>query len=624
MNRHERRAQAKAGKGNAKHNAGDNAKAAPAAQPLAVLHAAMLKEAIAGRLLEALSIGQQALSLDPGNADTLHLMAMVNLEAKQPEHAVEWTWRAIGKDAKPAYFSTLGLALCALGRHDEALRAFDTALVRQPNAAQLWWQKGNALLAMSRAADALAAFEETCRLDPRHGDAAFKCGHILHGLARHDEALAHFDRSAALLDDHAPTLQMRAVVLKELGRLDEALADAQRAVALDPAQAEACGNLGAILQAQGRMQEALSWVDRALQLKPQVARFITNRAGVLSELGRIDEAMAEYRRALAVDPGHAEAAWNLALLQMLTGDFEAGLRGRELRWQFPKLRPAYPDFRGAMWLGAGPLDGRTIIVCADEGLGDTIQHVRYIPMLAARGARVILVVEPALCPLLAGMTGVAQCLPKLEDTVLPAYDLHVPINCLPLAFGTRLDSIPSGANYLPPLAADRVQAWAHRLGAHDRLRVGLVWSGNPKHLNDRNRSTTLHTVSRLFDVDASFVSLQKDPRPEDAALLRARPDIVDLTADLKDFADTAALVSCLDLVIAVDTSVAHLAAALGKPTWLLLPNLPDFRWLLGRDDSPWYPSLRLFRQTTAREYDSVIARVRGELLTMADAFKRRP
>src|SRR5579871_6346823 len=220
MNRQERRAQAKA-QAKAK-----TAKAAPAAQPLAMLHAAMLKEAIAGRPLEALSIGRQALALAPDNADTMHLIGMVYLEAKQAEHAIEWTWRAIGKDAKPAYFTTLGLALAALGRHDEALRAFDTALQRQPNDAQLWWQRGNALLAIGRAADALASFEHTRRLDPSHGDAAYKCGHILHGLKRYDEALAHLDVSRALQGEHLPTLQMRAVVLKELDRLDAALADA--------------------------------------------------------------------------------------------------------------------------------------------------------------------------------------------------------------------------------------------------------------------------------------------------------------------------------------------------------------------------------------------------------------
>jgi ADP-heptose:LPS heptosyltransferase len=198
--------------------------------------------------------------------------------------------------------------------------------------------------------------------------------------------------------------------------------------------------------------------------------------------------------------------------------------------------------------------------------------------------------------------------------------MHCPMGSLPLAFGTPLDKIPSAQSYLPAPAEDRVRAWQdrleHRLGPGNRLRVGLVWSGNPKHKNDRNRSSSLRAFARLFDTNTSFVSLQKDPRPDDKAALLARTDIVDLTADLTDFAETAALVSCLDLVISVDTSVAHLAAALGRPTWILLPYTPDYRWLLGRDDSPWYPTVRLFRQTETREYDSVLDRVRSELETL--------
>jgi ADP-heptose:LPS heptosyltransferase len=190
------------------------------------------------------------------------------------------------------------------------------------------------------------------------------------------------------------------------------------------------------------------------------------------------------------------------------------------------------------------------------------------------------------------------------------------MSSLPLAFGTRLETIPSARSYLPAPAESRVQAWQQRLGAHDRLRVGLVWSGNPNHSNDHNRSVPLRTLARILDVDATFVSLQKEARPDDAAVLRERHDIVDLTADLTDFNETAALVSCLDLVITVDTSVAHLAGAMGRPTWILLPYTPDYRWLLHRDDSPWYPTVRLFRQTERRDYAEVLDRVRRELLEL--------
>ena len=262
-------------------------------------------------------------------------------------------------------------------------------------------------------------------------------------------------------------------------------------------------------------------------------------------------------------------------------------------------------------------------------MGDTIQFARYVPMLAARGARVILRVGDPVFPLLAGLSGVSQCIPKSVPT-LPAFDLHCPICSLPFAFGTRLDTIPSGVGYLPQPLEARLQIWEDRLrdrlGAPKKLRVGLVWSGNSKHVNDHNRSIPLQMFLHLLDAEAAFVSLQKDPRPDDKAVLESA-DITDLTPHLTNFTETAALVSRLDLVITVDTSVAHLAGALGLPTWILLPYTPDWRWLLDRDDSPWYPTARLFRQDETRDYASVIARVRNELVAMIERFSdmaRRP
>jgi hypothetical protein len=276
-----------------------------------------------------------------------------------------------------------------------------------------------------------------------------------------------------------------------------------------------------------------------------------------------------------------------------------------------------------MWLGNGVLEGKTILIGADEGFGDTIQFVRYVPMVAERGARVVLVVQDLLYPLLSGMPGVSQYLPISETRTLPAFDIHCPMMSLPLAFGTSLDTIPSSTSYVPRPAEALVQVWEDRLGPHDRLRVGLVWSGNPNHVNDHNRSLPLRELTPILDAAATFVSLQKDPRPADKTILLERTDIVDLTAYLTDFVETAALVSCLDLVITVDTSVAHLAGALGCPTWILLPHTPDYRWLLGRDDSPWYPTVRLFRQDQTRDYAQVLDRVRTELLALVAAQNQR-
>ncbi len=544
-------------------------------------------------------------------------MGLACNELKQFDHAAEWASRAIRKDAKPAFLVTLGVALRNLGRHEDALKVFDKAVQLKPEDAQLWYQLGSALLDAGRSSDALLCFEHALALDPGHRDAAYGAGYVLVGLERFEEALVHFDRSVEMDASHAPTLQMRAIALRKLKRFDAAIADNLRAMELDPANPDICNNMGAILGALGQIEQALSWYDRALAINPNIARNITNKASALYELGRFDEAIVTYQRAMAVDPDLAEAPWNLALVQMLVGDFKAGWSGREARWRIPAMSSKYLDLRQPMWLGTESVAGKTVIVCQDEGLGDAIQFVRYVPFLAARGARVILIVDEPLRSMLSGLSGVAQCLRKSPDTLLPAYDLHVPISSLPLAFGTELDNIPAEP-YFPAPRADRVQAWDDRLGPRNNMRVGLVWSGNPEHWNDHNRSISLRALSPILDVDATFVSLQKQPRPQDIETLRQLTGIIDLTADLTDFAETAALVSCLDLVIAVDTSVAHLAAALGRPTWILLPYVPDYRWLLGRDDSPWYPAVRLFRQAATRDYASVVARVRAELSAAID------
>ena len=406
---------------------------------------------------------------------------------------------------------------------------------------------------------------------------------------------------------------MRALVFNQLGRPEDAIADGKRGAGLDPRNAETLANLGGFLQAQGRPDEALSWYDRSLKLRPDAGNTVFNRALALADLGRLDEAMSAYKRAVTLGPKQAQAAWNLALLQMLTGDFARGWKGREARWDIPAVVKGYPPLTGPRLAGLDGVAGKTILVCADEGLGDAIHFVRYVPMLAAKGASVVLVVQDALCPLFAGIEGVAQCLPGSSGAQIPPYDFHCPLGSLPLLFGTRLDTIPAAPSYLPAVVAERVQVWDDRLGPRDRMRIGLVWSGNPQHLNDHNRSIPFRMIADILDADASFVSLQKDVRPADRPALLERTDIRDVAPHLTDFSETAALISCLDLVISVDTSVAHLAAALGKPTWILLPHIPDYRWLLGRDDNPWYPTVRLFRQSESREYGSVIGRVREAL-----------
>jgi tetratricopeptide (TPR) repeat protein len=578
-----------------------------------------LKQLQAGQVLEAQLSCQQALDIDASHADSLHLMGLVALHARQFDHAVAWLTRAIRQDTRPEYLVTLGLTLKQAGRLEEACATFDTALRLKPEDAELWKALGAVLAALNRPDDALLAYQRAMKLNPRHWEAAYHCGNLLHQTQRFEQALAHFNLANWLQPDHVPTLFARARTQRALKRYEQCLADYQRAHALAPTDPIISNNIGDALLRLDRYQEGLDWFDKALQLRPGVTEVLVNRAFALFQLHRFGEAMAAYARATELDPNDARSVWQIAHLQLQTGDFAEGWAGREARWQVPEFAPDYPKFSQPKWLGEQDIAGKTVLICADEGLGDTLQFARYLPDLAARGARVILVVEDGLRRLLTGIPGVCECLP-FTARELPPFDLHCPIMSLPLAFGTTLETIPQ-ANYLPPLPAGRVRLWRDRLGPRHRLRVGLVWSGNPHQGNDRNRSMPFKALTPLLDLDATFVSLQKDVRPGDKALLEARTNIIDFTAELTDFAETAALIANLDLVITVCTSVAHLAATLGRPTWIMLPFVGDWRWLDGRDDSPWYPSVRLFRQDETRDYGVVIASVRAELQAMICSFK---
>jgi Flp pilus assembly protein TadD/ADP-heptose:LPS heptosyltransferase len=565
---------------------------------------------MAGQLAAAEKSCRQALAIDESHADSLYLTGLICIQHRQFDQAMEWIARAIKVEPKVEFLATLGTTLQSQGRFEEALKVFDKTISFRPEDAELWKNLGTVLMDLLRGDEAVLSLRQALKLNPRYVDAANILGLLHFRQGRFQEALECFNLSIDVQPSQADALHMRAMVLERLKRFTEALSDNIRSHQLDPNNPDTSNNCGHVLQLLGRHDEALGWFDRALFLRPDFVEALGNKAFALTQFHRFDEAFACYEKSRSIDPSNALTEWNLALLQMLTGNFEAGWAGRESRWR-TGLGMSEPKFQQPLWLGDGPLEARTILLYADEGLGDSIQFARYVPMVAARGARVILAVGDQACPLLSGLPGVSVCLPK--SAKLPEFDLHCPMSSLPLAFGTTLESIPAAKSYLPPPADALVQEWANRLGSRDRLRVGLVWAGNPGNINDHNRSISLENFSRILDVDARFFSLQKDLRAADKAILAGCPEIVDLTQHLSDFGQTAAMVSCLDLVISVDTSVAHLAGALGCPVWILLPYTPDYRWLLDREDTPWYPKARLFRQSETREWLSVMDRVHSEL-----------
>lgn len=450
-------------------------------------------------------------------------------------------------------------------------------------------------------------YRQVLGLQPGHADALHHLGLIAYAAGMLDEASSHIGESLRRKPANAAAHANLALVHHARGDYAGALAECDAALRLQRQFPEAHYNRGNALRELGRLEDAIASYERALRLRPDFVGPLVNRARTLRDLGRFDAALAGNARALTLAPELAEAHLNQAMIHLLRGDFEKGLPEFEWRWRDAQLAAARRDFPVPQWRGDTDPAGHTVLVHAEQGLGDTLQFARYAPLLAARGARVLLEVQPPLRDLLRTLPGEVEVIAR-GDT-LPPMDLHCPLLSLPLAFGTRLGSIPAPVGYLKADRA-RVAQWQARLGPAAGPRVGLVWSGNPDHNNDRNRSVPLAALGPIFRPGLEFVSLQPAIRASDeAALQSGQVALRDFGDQLQDFADTAALASCLDLVIAVDTAGAHLAGALGRPLWLLLPWLPDWRWLLDRDDSPWYPTARLFRQPRAGDWASVISAV---------------
>jgi hypothetical protein len=436
---------------------------------------------------------------------------------------------------------------------------------------------GRCLVDLQRFEEALPLCLQAYKLDQSDADICNVLGVALQGLGQHERALWFLDKAVELRRDFTGAMNNKAISLAYLRRWDE----------------------------------AFSLLDLVLALSPENFKALLNKALYLPQVRRLDEAFKVYERLATIAPGNPDVEWNLSLLLQLTGNLGKGFQLTEAKWN-AQARPAYPSFGEPKWSGEESIQGKTILICAEEGLGDTLQLARYVPMVAALGAQIILVAGSSACRLLANLPGVSACLP-MPLAQPAAFDFHCPISSLPRIFRTELNTIPVGIRYFDLLPKSGRDAWQDRVGLDQKIKVGLVWSGNPNHKNDHNRSISLDALSCLLDVEATFFSLQKDPRPSDKVFLSGRRDIVDFTDDFSDFIETGALISCLDLVITVDTSIAHLAAGLGKPTWILLPYVPDHRWLLDRDDSPWYPTVRLFRQDESQDYARVLARVKSAL-----------
>jgi tetratricopeptide (TPR) repeat protein len=496
------------------------------------------------------------------------------------------------------------------GEFDKAERFYTAVLHIDPDNFDALHGLGLINYRRGRLDAALALIQAALKADLDRADGYASLGLVFHAFRQFDRALKSYDEGLRLAPGDIVLLNRRGVALLELGRPREALHDFERVLAATPDHLEALGNRGNALIKLNRAVEALASYDRALTIAPDNAQLLTNRAAALRRLDRPHEAVMSARRALVGRPDFAQAKFVEGVARLTLGDF-SGWRGYEARWGTGFLASHRRSFAAPLWLGESSLDGKTILLHAEQGFGDTLQFVRYAPLLAGRGANVVLEVQPELARLLSPLPGVAAVIARGKP--LPRFDCHCPLLSLPLAFATELTTIPAQIPYVAPADQD-LALWRERLPRRRTL-IGLVWSGERSHDNDLNRSLRLETLLPLLRTpDVTFVSLQHEVRDEDAGLLQAQSAVVHLGDRFRDFADTAAVVALLDAVIAADTAVAHLAGAMGKPLLLLLPFGADFRWLRERDDSPWYPTARLYRQPAFGDWESVIETLRRELM----------
>ncbi len=513
------------------------------------------------------------------------------------------------QNADSERLNRLGLELAQAGQEQEAEQVF--GLLVETSMADSEALKSYAILLAStgRCAKAEPWMREAIRLNPADPVSHNVLSFCLIELGRYEEA-AEAARQAVLLAPHYPEAQSNlGVALNRLGRNLEALPASEAALRLQPDDAANLLNHGNVLRDLGRTDEALALAERACAVAPQMVQAHYNRGNLLSDGGRHGEAVAAFGQALELDPDHSSAHWNRALCNLLLGDFEAGWPEYEWRWQDPVARPVVRHFDCPLWLGETDIAGKSILIHCEQGLGDALQFVRYASVLVELGAVVHIEAFAPLAALFAAIPGVASVQPPGQPA--PAVDFHCPLMSLPLALWVAHPDIPR-APYLFVDAA-RQAPWRDRLAAFKNRRIGLAYAGSATHRNDHNRSIALAAFLEALPLGPDYFLLQTELRAGDADLLRSRPDITPLGGEIRDFVDTAAICLELDMVISVDTSIAHLAGALGRPLIVLIPYDPDWRWGLGTETSVWYPSATIWRQRTRGDWTNALQDLCGHL-----------
>ena len=614
------------------------------AQHFDALHMLGVVEMSLGNYREAVNLIKQALTVNP-NLEEAHYnlgLALDSLNEKvkaiesydnclrlnpknfkalnnKGKSLLEYGHYALAQDAcnaaielKPDYaaaYFNLGNALKALQQNAAALACYDKAIALRPDDPRVHLSRGCILQDLNHLNDAISSFERAQACNPDFYEAYFHAGNALAKLKRPNDALANYKKAIHINPQFANAFINCANTQQELRQFDAALASYDEVIRLNPSHFLAFSNRARPLLKLNRLDEALSSCDQAIKLKPDHAETHNRRGVILKELHQFDASLRSYDTAIRLEPRLMDSYWNKSLTHLLCGEFELGWSMYEYRWQISSFGLIQRKLNQPLWLGKESLASKTILLHSEQGLGDTLQFCRYAKQVKALGARVVMEVPAPLLELLKSLEGVDVWVE--QGKALPDFDCHCPMMSLPMAFKTELYTIPCPEPYLRS-DSGKVAKWQTKLGAKTKPRIGLVWSGRSTHDNDHNRSVLLNDLMAHLPQGFDYVCLQQEIREADQAALSVL-GIQFFGQDLKDFSETAALCELMDLVISVDTSVAHLAAALGQDTWVLLPYVPDWRWLLDRDDSPWYGCVRLFRQEADRSWSRVLEQV-GRLL----------
>ena len=567
-----------------------------------------------GRNAEALSTYDRALSFSPDSPESWYGRGMILLAMGRPDEAIASFTRLLA--VKPDFTQVHLLRsklLCDVGDHEAALDAIDKLLAIAPGLAEAWLGRSNILFEAGRYEEALSAAEKAIALKPSLAEALHACGNTLNELRRHDEALRAYENALALNANSAGGWYGRGNVLSELKRFEDALIAYDKALTLDQNFAQGWVGRGNVLHILKSFDAALAAFARALALEANLAEAWLGRGNVLLELKRVEEALACYDRAIAIQPDFATAYFNRGRGRLLLGHYEEGWQDYERRWQARDFLSKRPDLKLPNWQGEN-LPGQHLLVFSEQGLGDIIQFVRYLPLLLQREYKITLLTSAKLMRLFRHSIPSLHVIDSLQG--LQGVDAQVALISLPYFFKTDLSSMP---NQVPYLSAEaRLEtAWRARIGTHG-FKIGIAWQGNPVGAIDAGRSVPLKQFVRLSKIpEIRLISLQKHVGLDQLADLPEGAKIETLGDDFDSgpdaFIDTAAVMNNLDLIITGDTSIAHLAGALGRPTWLALKQVPEWRWMLDREDSPWYPTLRLFRQPQRDDWGGVFSKIEKSL-----------